>query len=488
MKAVYNRCAGLDVHKNSVFVCIRCGKGKKLEVFSAVFGTSTEDLLAMREFLRQHRVKRVAMESTGVYWIPIWNVLERGKRYEVVLVNPQHVRALPGRKTDQQDCERLAELAQYDLLRGSMIPPPEVRELRDLTRLRVKQTGERNRIVNRIARLLETSNYKLSTVVSSITGKTGMAILRALANGEKNPERLAGLAQGSLRRKKAELVRALRGYSSEHFRWMLVRLLSDLDVVNGSILEVEDRIETKMLPHAGLIQRLCTIPGVQKTTAWSLIAELGLDMSRFPSPGHAASWAGLCPGQNESAGKRQSGRTRKGDRYLRRALVQSAWAVTGKKDCFLTSLFFRVAQRRGMKKAAMAVAHRVLVIAFCIMRDGSVYREAGGDYHDRLHPERTVRRLTERLERMGLEVAVTGSPRRGRPCLCAQRGIPCSHLDRSPKPPRQTPTKRWPKIPRPDAASRELCPKCANWGIPCIHAAKQKLIAEKKLTAENTEV
>lgn len=347
------------MHKNSVFVCIRCGNGKKLEVFSAVFGTSTGDLLAMREFLRQHRVKRGAMESTGVYWIPIWNVLARGKRYEVVLVNPQPVRALPGRKTDQQDGERLA-----------------------------------------------------------------------------------GLAQGSFRRKKAELVRALRGYSSEHCRWMLVRLLSDLDVVNGSILEVEDRIETKMLPHAGLIQR-------------------------------------LCPGQNESAGKRQSGRTRKGDRYLRRALVQCAWAVTGKKDCFLTSLFFPVAQRRGMKKAAMAVADRVLVIAFSIMRDGSVYREAGGDYHDRLHPERTVRRLTERLERMGLEVAVTGSPRRGRPCLCAQRGIPCTHLDGSPKPPRQTPTKRWPKIPRPDAASRELCPKCASWGTPWIHGAKQKLIAEK---------
>jgi transposase len=285
------------VHKKTISVCVRQGNGKKLKCTNDLFGTFT------------------------------------------ALVNPQHVRALPGRKTDQKDCERLAELGQYDLLRCSFIPPPPIRELRDLTRLRAHLQGDRNRLVNRIGRLLETANLKLSSVATDILGKTGWLILNALASGNTDPERLALLAQGSLQSKKAALAEAMRGYTSEHFRWLLKQLLEEINALDVKLTALEERIRERMQPHQDLIRRLSTIPGVQETTAWTLIAELGTDMSCFPSAAHAASWAGLCPGNCESAGKRQSGRTRKGNRYLRRMLIQNAWAVARKKDCFLTALF-----------------------------------------------------------------------------------------------------------------------------------------------------
>jgi transposase len=412
------------------------------------------------------------MESTGVYWIPVWNVLEQSTwTFDVVVVNPQHVKALPGQKTDEKDCERLAELGQYDMLRGSFIPPPEVRGWRDLTRRRTHLQEDRNRLINRIGRLLETANIKLSSVVSDIAGKTGWAILTALAAGETEPERLARLACGSLKAKRAELVSALRGFVTPHFRWLLGELLDDLQRLDRKLTELGDRIREQMRGRQEEIRRLCTIPGVKETTAWTLLAELGTDMSQFPDAAQAASWAGLCPGNCESAGKRQSGRTRKGDRYLRRALVQNAWAVSHKSDCFLTALFYRVASRRGLKRACMAVAHKILIIAYHILRDGTVYQELGGDHYDRRSPERTAKRLTRRLENIGYTVVLTR----------ATENVPADKALRTPK---AVGTMRW-KPPhkairspvaddRPPATPEE-CRKCANWRIPCLHKSRQLL-------------
>jgi transposase len=490
MKLLYRRCAGLDVHKRTVSACIRIRRhgSKQVEIHEAVFGTFTADLERLRDWLKEHKVKQVAMESTGVYWIPVWNVLEPVRfRFELLLVNPQLVRALRGRKTDRIDAARIAEFLQYGLLHGSFVPPRPIRELRDLTRLRVHLQQDRNRVINRIGRLLETVNVKLGSVVSNIVGKTGRAILKAIVAGRSRPEHLAELAVGSLRNKKPELVLALQGRYNDHFRWLLERWVTELEWLDTKVAELDARLGAAMQPHAELVRRLCTIPGVDRLSAWALIAELGLDMEQFPDARHLASWAGLCPGNSESAGKRFSGRTRKGDRYLRRLLIQNAWAVAHCKDCFLTAVFYRVAQRRGVKKAAVAVAHRILVIAYQILRSGGEYREYGGDYFDRQNPERTVQRLARRLERIGYEVVLRPSadstapalsPRtardaRGRPCKCAQRGIPCTHPQRPAPSNRTAPLQPTPQPP----VALGPCKRCAQWGIPCIHVRHQKLHA-----------
>lgn len=485
MKLVYSRCAGLDVHKKTISACIRIGTDKKLECITELFGTFTADLEKLRDFLSRHKVKRVIIESTGVYWIPVWNVLERAKHpFELVLVNPQHVRALPGRKTDQKDCERLAQLGQYDLLRASFIPPPPIRELRDLTRRRTHLQQDRNRLINRIGRLLETANFKLSSVATNILGKTGWLILNAIARGETDPEQLASLAQGRLQSKKAELAEAMRGYTSEHFRWLLKELLEEITTLDAKLNALEERIRERMRPHQDLIRRLSTIPGVQETTAWTLLAELGTDMSCFPSPGHMASWAGLCPGNCESAGKRQSGRAHKGNRYVRRMLIQNGWAASRKQDCFLAALFFRVASRRGVKRASMAVAHRILTIVYFIIRDGAEYRESGQDYYDRQNPERTARRLTQRLERIGYQVALTkaeaadlpAAPQPKRPTYGTTRW-------KAARPPAPRTGRQAPKLP---PATPEVCRTCANWSIACIHARNAKSQAKKDAHPSNS--
>jgi transposase len=475
MKLLYRRCAGLDVHKQSVSVCIRIrsATSKEAQVEEAVFGTITAELERLCQWLREHKVKQIAMESTGVYWIPVWNMLERSHLgFQLMLVNPQTVRALRGCKTDRIDARRIAEFLQYGLLRGSFVPPPPIRQLRDLTRMRVQVQADRNRVINRIGRLLETANLKLASVVSNIVGKTGRAILCAIAEGHSQPERLAELACGSLRNRKYDLISALNGRYTDHFQWLLGCLIQELQWLDGRLAELEWRIADQIQPHADLVRRLCTIPGVDHIAAWTLIAELGLDMSQFPDQAHLASWAGLCPGNAESAGKRFSGKTRKGNRYLRRMLVQSAWSVAHKKDCGLTAVFYRIAHRRGMKKAAIAVAHRILLLAYHIIRDGGHYREPGGDFIDRQDPERTAQRLRRRLERIGYQVVLTrpdpaspAAPRapaskRGRPCKCAERGLICTHDRVTAGPP---------------TGSLPHCPKCAKWGIPCIHARNQKL-------------
>ncbi len=424
MKLLYRCCAGLDIHRDTVSACVRKRVRGQAEasVEEQVFGTFTQDLERLRRWLKQHKVRQVAMESTGVYWIPVWNVLEGG--FTLTLVNPANVRALRGQKTDRIDARRIAEYLQYGLLRGSFIPPKPIRELRELTRLRVHIQQDRNRVINRITRLLETVNLKLASVASNIIGMSGMAMLRLLASGVCDPERpsLHILKYHSL------------SYSPHIF-------LSNIFPC------VDARIDGLALPQADLLRRLSTIPGVDRTTALVLIAEFGTDMVQFPTPRHLASWAGLCPGNAESAGKRFSGRARKGDRYVRRILVQSAWAAARANDCFLAALFFRTAQRRGLKKAAVAVAHRIAIVAWHILAEQGVeYRERGGDSFDRRNPERTARKLSRRLEAIGYKVTLIAPPQ--------------------PVAPRPEPTK--PRKPAP--VSPHICKQCHAWRIPhCIH-------------------
>lgn len=401
MQVVYSRCCGLDVHKATVTACVLTfdDKGKRT-VRKKEFRTFDQQLSGLMLWLMACKVTHVAMESTGVYWKPVWKKLE-GK-FELILTNPQHMKALPGRKTDQQDAEWIAELLAHGLLRASFVPTPEIRQLRELTRLRVHFMGEYNRVHNRIHKVLEDAGIKLSSVISDIAGASGRAILRAIVKGEKSPAWLAYQAKSTLRTeaRQQELRRALRGHVEEHHRFLLRLLLEDLEHVESTVARLEEEITARLAPHEAVIQRLCTIPGVDRVTAWTLIAELGLDMSVFDTAAHAASWAGLCPGNRESAGKRLSNRTRKGNRWLRRGLCQSAWAVTHKKDCYLTAFFYRRAGRQGVRKAIVSTAHHILLIAYCVLRDGVGYRERGGAFFDLRHPERTRRRLQARLERL----------------------------------------------------------------------------------------
>lgn len=437
MQVVYSRCCGLDVHKNSVTACVLIldEKGKR-QVRKKEFRTFWKELQRLKLWLYANQVTQVAMESTGVYWKPVWHVLEG--HFRLLLANPYHMHNIPGRKTDQKDSEWIADLLAHGLLKASFVPPRPIQQLRDLTRYRVKLVGEFNRVHNRIAKVLEDANIKLGSVASDILGVTGRKIIRALIAGEQRPEWLADKAVSRLRSKRHHLQLVLRGEVQEHHRYLLGELMDDLERIETKIGRLEAEIVQRMQPYEKELERLITIPGVDWITAWTLVAELGDDMSAFPDAHHAASWAGLVPGNFESAGKRKSNRTRHGNRWLRRALCQSAWAVSHKKNCYLTAHFYRRASRGGAKKAILATAHQILLIAFSILRDGTVYRERGGDYFDRLHPERTQRRLTQRLERLGWEVvlkpllppAPLAPPRRkiGRPCKCAQRGMDCKHM------------------------------------------------------------
>lgn len=404
MQTIYHRCCGLDVHKASIAACIRIGKDSAdPELRKRQFQTFTSDLLRLKVWLTASKVTHVAMESTGVYWQPVWNILEEG-RFQLLLVNPQHFHALPGRKTDPKDSAWLAELLSYGLLRSSFVPPRRIRQLRDLTRYRVHLLQDRNRVHNRIHKVLEDANVKLDCVATDILGVSGRRMIEAMIEGRHGPEFLADYALGRLRGKMPDLRRALRARVTDHHRLMLRQLLDDLDGIDGKVIRTDQELVNRFEPDRELIDRLCTVPGISILTAWTLLAEIGADMSVFADAGHLASWAGLCPGLNESAGKRKSGRTRHGDRYLRRALCQAAWAVSHTKDNYLAALFYRIAGRHGLKKATVAVAHQLLRIAYHIIRDGESYRELGANYLDRLHPERTKNRLIRRLSQLGYQV------------------------------------------------------------------------------------
>jgi transposase len=407
MDVIHQRCCGLDIHKKSISACViiseRIGRAKK---HMQVFGTMTRELLELADWLRNHGVTHAAMEATGVYWKPVWNVLE-GCSLELMLVNPQHVKALPGRKTDQKDAEWLADLLRHGLLRPSFIPPAPIRELRDVTRLRVSVVEDLNRVVNRIQKVLEDANIKLASVASDIAGASGRAMLRAIIAGDSDPARLAEMSRGKLRRRIPELQDALEGRVTEHHRFMLKQLMEWLGFLEGQLNLLDTEICQKLRTEEEQIIRICTIPGIDRITASGLVAEIGLDMDRFPTARHLVSWAGLCPGNCESAGKRLSGATRKGNPAIRRCLCQAAWAVAKTRNNYLGALFRRIAARRGNKKAVIAVAHAMLTIVHHLLKRKDQYRDLGADYFDRLNATRIQRSLVRRLERLGNVVTLT---------------------------------------------------------------------------------
>jgi transposase len=402
MEVVHEVCCGLDVHKKSVTACVLWASGRRRQ--TRAFGTFTRELLELGDWLRACGVTHVAMESTGVYWKPVWNLLEG--QFEVLLVNAQHIKAVPGRKTDQKDSEWIADLLQHGLLRASFVPPTPIRELRDLTRYRASLAQEINRIANRIQKVLEDANIKLASVATDTLGASGRAMLEAIIQGEQDSQRLAEMSRGLLRNKIPELQEALQGRVTAHHRFMLRELLDHLYFVQSKMQRIEQEVAERLGPFQSEVARLCTIPGVDRVTAWGLLAEIGMSMKQFPDAQHLASWAGLCPGSHESAGKRKSGKIRKGSLWLRRCLCQGAWAVSTKKNNYLSALYRRLAVRRGSKRATIAVAHNLLVIAYYILRDGTCYSDLGADYFDRLNPEGLRRRLTKRLEGLGFKVTL----------------------------------------------------------------------------------
>ena len=408
MDTVYQRCAGLDVHKKTVVACVRrVESGGRVRTSVRTFGTMTGELLALSDWLAAQGVTHVAMESTGVFWKPVYHLLE--DRFEMLLVNAQHVKQVPGRKTDTQDSQWLAQLLQHGLLKGSFVPPRPLRELRDLTRQRAKLVDERTAVVNRIHKLLEDANIKLASVASDIMGASGLDMLWSIVEGQDDPQRLADLARRRLRGKIPALKQALEGKVTEHHRFLLKLLLEQVGTLDGFIHQLHERIEERTRPFVQEIERLCQIPGVQRTTAENILAEVGPDMQQFPTAGHLASWAGMCPGNHESAGKRKTGKTTKGNRWLRRALTQAAWAAQATKGTYLKAQYRRLTPRRGKKRALVAVGHTILQSIYHMLAKDADYHELGPDYFNNLDPQRLTRYLVKRLERLGHTVVLNPS-------------------------------------------------------------------------------
>lgn len=409
MEVVHERCAGLDIGKKLVVGAVRLpGEGRvkrRQEVRS--FGTFAHDLDDLADWLESQGVTQVAMEATGVYWKPIWHVLE-DRRFELMLVNPTHVKKVPGRKTDVKDAEWIAQLLECGLLRGSFVPPEAIRDLRDLTRYRKKLIQDRARESNRVQKVLEDAGVKLASVATDVLGVSSRAMLAALIAGERDPDVLAEMALRRMRSKIPELRQALAASRFRaHHGVMLSEHLAHVDHLDEAIGRLDAQVDELMAPFVDDRDRLATIPGVGKRAAEVIIAEIGVDMSVFPTSGHLASWAGMCPGNNESAGKHLSGRTRKGDPWLSGLVTECGWAARQTKGTYLAAQFWQIARRRGQEKAAVAVGHTILVIAWHILNERATYQELGGDWFDRRRdPEAQQRRLVRQLEAMGLKVTL----------------------------------------------------------------------------------
>ncbi len=405
MEQLVERVAGLDVHKKTIAVCVRVpGERGERAQYVRTFGTTATELVTLRDWLEAHPVTHVALESTGIYWKPVDYVLE--EVMTCLLVNAMHVKKVPGRKTDVQDCVWLAQWLEHGLLRGSFVPPPPLRELRDLTRYRKVLLQERTREANRLHKVLEDAGIKLAAVATDILGVSGRAMLQALVGGTTDPDVLADLARGTLRKKLPALRQALAGHFRAHHAFMVSQHLAHLEYLDEAVTTLSTRIGEALAPFASELARLDTIPGVAQRTAEVLIAEIGVDMSRFPTAQHLASWAGLCPGQNESAGKHKSARTRSGNKWLRVALIEAASMACRTRNTAFAARYHRIARHRGHKKAVVAVAHAMLVTAYHLLARQVDYQEPGADYFDRRHPERATRRAVRALERQGYRVTL----------------------------------------------------------------------------------
>ena len=405
MDVVHTHCAGLDVHKKTVVAAIivpdlQGGWRKETRTFA----TMTGDLLWLSDWLLGCGVTHVAMESTGEYWKPVYNILENN--FELLLINAQHIKAVPGRKTDVNDAEWIADLLRHGLLRASFVPPLGQRELRELTRYRSTFVRERAMLVNRVQKVLESANIKLASVATNVLGVSGRAMLEAIIGGQATPEEMAELAKGRMREKRAELAKALSGRVKAHHRFVLTELLCQIDSLDETLAHFNEQIEDYCRPFEQAVTLLDTIPGVGRETAEVIVSEIGVDMSRFPSANHLAAWAGVAPGNHESAGKRKSGRMRQGNKALKTTLNQAAQAAAHTKDTYLAAQARHLTGRRGKKRAIMAVAHSILVIAYHLIQRQQPYRELGGNYFDQRRPETTAKRLVKRLERLGYQVSL----------------------------------------------------------------------------------
>jgi transposase len=455
----YRRCCGIDVHKKNVTVCILPPIGKpEVEVRKRTFRTFTRDLKQLRTWLKNCKVTEIAMESTGQYWRPLWNILEEHFA-KLILVNPQHIKGLAGHKTDPKDAQWIASLLETGKLKGSLVPPREIRELRDLSRQRVNLLEDLNRAKNRIEGLCQTGNIKISSVATDLFGLSGRTMLKALVEGKRDAGWMADYARGALRGKKQELELALEGSFTDNQRWLLSKELNQVEWLEIQIQVMEQEIERRIATYEEPMGRVMTIPGIDRRTAWTIVAEIGVDMSLFGDAKHLTSWAGLCPGNRESGGKRMSGRTRKANRYVRRAMCQAAWAASHTRNTYLSAFYRRMQVRKGPQKAVMALAHHMITIVYNLLARGEEYVELGGDYYDQRSKPKLVSRMVSRLMKLGYQVILTPmepetpvstesltpaqasefkpgisientplqKPKRGRPCKCAERGIICKH-------------------------------------------------------------
>jgi transposase len=403
MQVVHVRCAGLDVHKASVVACVMITAGDgRVQRETRSFGTTTPELLALGDWLKSQSVTHAAMESTGSYWKPVYNLLEG--EIELLVVNAQHMKAVPGRKTDVKDSEWIADLLRHGLLRGSFIPPKPQRELRELVRHRTNLVTRRAQCVNELQRTLESTNVKLGNVVSDITGVSATEMLQAMLAGQTDPEVLAELARGRMKDKKESLRQALQGRIEEHHRLMLSQLLVDISTYEEQVEEVGTMIAHRLKEQQELLDRLDEIPGVNQRVAQVIAAEVGTDVKRFPTAECLISWAGICPGNNQSGGKRRNGHIKPGNRSLRAAIVEAANAAGKKKNCYLSTLYRRLTARRGKKRALIAVARTILQMCYYMIARGTRYHDLGADYYDRRNPERLAKRLAKRIETLGFSV------------------------------------------------------------------------------------
>lgn len=405
MEVIYERCAGLDVHKKTVVACrITPREAGLWQTETRTFSTMTTDLLSLGDWLRAAAVTHVAMESTGVYWKPVFNMLEND--FEVLLVNAQHIKQVPGRKTDVKDAQWIAQLLRHGLLKASFIPEAPQRALRDLVRYRTKLVQQRSGEINRVQKVLEDANLKLGSVVSDVMGASSREMLSQILAGQEDPIILAQLARGRMRSKIAELEQALTGRVQAQHQTVMGLHLEHIDDLNTKIERLNEEIEHQIHPfdQADLVARLDVVPGLDAQVIQGIVAELGTDMSRFPTAAHAVSWAGLAPGKNESAGRNRSSRSTKGNKHLKALLVQAAHTVARSNDNYLGAQFRRLASRRGKKRAAVAVARSILVIVYHMIRDGTAYVDLGVDYFDKRTQAQTERRLIKRLEQLGHKV------------------------------------------------------------------------------------
>jgi len=409
MEAIIDRCCGIDVHKKTIVACLIVGKpNEKPRKTIKTFSTMTRDLLSCKDWLESEGCSHVAMESTGVYWKPVFNILEESM--EIILANARDIKNVPGRKTDVRDCEWIAQLLRHGLIRGSFIPPKPIRELRDLTRYRRKLIQQRSSELNRIHKLLEDANIKLSSVVTDINGVSAQDMIYHLIKEDMTPKQMAELARKRLRNKITELQKALEGRLRDHHRLILKLSIEMIASYDQTIEELSLEIDKRMEPYREQSDRLQTIPGVKKRIAEVIIAEIGVDMSRFPSHAHISSWAGVSPGNNESAGKRRSGKTTRGNKWLKGTLTEAAWSASKTKGTYLSTRYKRLASRRGKKRASLAVAHSILIMAYHVIKEQCTYNELGGDYFDRLNEEHLVKRLSSRIQALGYKIEVQKLP------------------------------------------------------------------------------